>query len=165
MEEWLKILITAVVSSVSTAIVAEPIKNWLSREARRRSMRQALYREFAVNYRQLGLCVAMLEDVKGSLLEPKLQLITSYFESVKNEALYLELSEAPAFSAIYFHLQCLVTMPRAGQPQRLQAMHEFIEEIVRYRRISRRHFDRAVKYAKQKFDLPAPFIAVSDSAE
>jgi hypothetical protein len=138
MEEWSKILITAVVSSVSTALVAEPIKSWIGTVTRRRRMRRALYREFAVNYHHLGMCVAMFEDSKGFPLEAKFQFVISYFESVKNEALYLELSEAPVLSAVYFQLQCLVTIPKlgAGQLERLKVMQESIEENLRYRRLS-----------------------------
>lgn len=52
---WIKILITAVVSSVCTAAVAKPIRRWLEGRRLRRAVYQEIVQNFAALHRQVGM--------------------------------------------------------------------------------------------------------------
>jgi hypothetical protein len=54
MDDWAKILATAVVSSTATAVVAEPLKSFVNERVRRHTLRVQIYLELTRNFLSLS---------------------------------------------------------------------------------------------------------------
>jgi hypothetical protein len=115
MDDWAKILITAVVSSVSTALVTEPVKLFVVEKLRQRRLRRQVYRELAKNY---DILMALLVDAENKKLDFMREHFQSQFASYyKRECyrmasadryMFLQLKDADGLATAYSLLDGLV---------------------------------------------------------
>src|SRR4051812_17881730 len=102
MDEWKKILITSIVSSISTAAIAEPIKLFIGRRLELRRLRKTLYRELAFVYED---CLGAIKVCSAQQTTIELKLDIQHYEKAASERLFFDLTEAVALNSLYFKLK------------------------------------------------------------
>ena len=164
MADWIKILITAVVSSVSTAAVAEPLKGWLADLNNRRRLRKTLYRELAITYLDIRASIAELRKANDKRLVVAREVKTDYFDAAQNDPIFLELNEAVALHSLYFTMNTVIgRVPDADGKEQLlilEEVQELIETSVAEKPFSTRRFNKAKQYAQRQVGLTKPLLIV-----
>ena len=133
MDDWVKILVTAVVSSVSTAAVAEPLKDRLANKSKLKRLRRTLYEELAITYEDI---LDKQSHIHQNELEAedRLTLLSDRYTAAQSDYThYYQLDEALALSHLYSKLQQRVHVPTANASHKLaslEAAKQIIEHAV-----------------------------------
>jgi hypothetical protein len=156
MSDWVKILITAVVSSVATAIIAEPLKGYLSRRLALRRLRPALYRELAFVSDDIDGAADYVKSKQRTVL---CTIDNGHYEDIRKDEQFYALNEAASFNSLYFRVKEKLADVQAAQRQQqpaeqlnlLTSIQLLIEAYTSNKPFSTRYFKECKAHAtKQK---------------